>query len=217
MKMKNIREFCMSIGKLFGLKKKETRKEIFDFGEGVYWPNDVSDILKLPKAKVRYLLRGYRSFGAFNKTRITTIDFLGLIEFYFYYFLRVEQKWTPRAVRELHAQLSREFDTPYPFASLKNEKLQTAYKEFIGPFFSRIEFGDDFMPKRFYPLANSKIIVVDPNVQFGHPFVRGRGVKTKVLYSFYLGGESIRGISMQYELEIEQVESAIRFHEQKVA
>lgn len=225
------------------MKNRVINMESAQFGERIYSPNEVAEILKLPYSKVKYLIRGYWSSAAFGKTRKRTINFLGLIEFYFYYFLRDQQKWTPQAIKKLHTQLSHDFDTSYPFASLKikphkrnqkddkmeawvehqdfllqaDGKLQPSFKEFIEPFLGQIEFGDDLLAKRFYPLKQSKSIVVDPKKQFGKPIINGKGVRTEVIYKFYMGGESMESICKLYDLKLEQVESAILYHEPKAA
>lgn len=225
------------------MKKRVINIESAQFGEGIYSPNEVAEILKLPYDKVKYLIRGYWSSAAFGKSRKRTINFLGLIEFYFYYFLRDQQKWTSQAIKKLHTQLSHDFETPYPFASLKimphkrnnnmekmeawiehgnslmqaDGKLQPSFRQFIEPFLDQIEFGDDLLAKKFFPLKQTKTIVVDPKKQFGKPIINGKGVRTEVIYKFYLGGESKDSICKLYNLDLEQVNNAIRFHEPKAA
>lgn len=224
------------------MKKRVIGTETARFGEGIYSPDEVAEILKLPYHKVKYLIRGYWNTATFGKERHRTINFLGLIEFYFYYYLR-EQKWTPQAIKKLHTQLSSDYNTPYPFASLKikphkrksqtdkmeawvdrddqliqaDGKLQPSFREFIDPFLEQIEYGDDLLAKRFYPLKKTKTVVIDPKKQFGKPIINGMGVRTEVIYKFYLGGESKKGICKLYDLELEQVENAIQYHESKAA
>lgn len=225
------------------IKKRITHIESPRFGEGIYSPIEVSEILKLPYHKVKYLIKGYWNSATFGPPRNRAINFLGLIEFYFYYFLRVEEKWTAQAIKKLHTRLSSDFNTPYPFASLKikphkrensvdkmkawidydgqllqaDGKFQPSFREFIEPFLDQIEYGDDLLAKRFYPLKKTKSIVIDPKKQFGKPIISGKGVRTEVVYRFFLGGESKEGICKLYNLELDQVENAILYHEPKVA
>jgi uncharacterized protein (DUF433 family) len=230
------------------MKKKSAKKRITNiesarFGEGIYSPIEVAEILKLPYHKVKYLIRGYWDSATFGAPRNKAINFLGLIEFYFYYFLRVEKKWTSQAIKRLHTQLSSDFSTPYPFASLKikphkrdqrgdkmeawidhdgqliqgDGKLQASFRELIEPFLDQIEYGDDLLAKRFYPLKKTKSIVIDPKKQFGKPIISGKGVRTEVVYRFFLGGESKEGICKLYNLDLEQVENAILYHDPKAA
>jgi len=205
-------------------------------GEGIYSPDEVAEILHLPYHKVKALIRGYWDTATFGTRRNRVINFLGLIEFYIYYYLR-HHGWSAQKIKKLHTQLSSSFDTPYPFASLKikthrrdqdqkveawidhdgrliqaDGKLQPSFREFIEPFLEQIEYGEDLLAKRFYPFKESKAIVIDPKKQFGQPIIDGNGVRTEVVWKFHLGGESNKAIASMYDLTEEQVEDAIKYH-----
>jgi uncharacterized protein (DUF433 family) len=92
-------------------------------------------------------------------------------------------------------------------------KKQPVFKEFIEPFLDQIEYGDDLLARRFFPIKGTKRIVVDPKKQFGKPIVNGNGVRTEVIYRFHLGGESNESICKLYDLEMQQVEDAIHYHQ----
>ena len=67
------------------------------------------------------------------------------------------------------------------------------------------------MAKKFFPLSNSKNVVVDPKKQFGQPIINGTTIKTETIYSLYRGGETVESISILYNLTPEKVQDAIAF------
>ena len=95
-----------------------------------------------------------------------------------------------------------------------DKKQQPSFRPFIEPFLEQIEFGDDLLAKRFYPLGKEKNVVVDPTRQFGKPVIKGKSIRTDVIYRFYLGGETKENICKLYELTDLQVTDAIFYHEQ---
>jgi len=205
------------------------------FGEGIFLTTDVAEILHLPYHKVKNLMKGFWQTQTFGRTRNKAVNFLALIEFYIYYYLR-EKKMTAQSIKKIHKQLSRGFNTPYPFAASKlliddknvwidfnsflikaDGKLQPSFRSFLENTIRQIEYGDDLLAKRFYPLKDSKNVVVDPERQFGKPIIKGKGVRTDVIYKFYLGGEPPKNICILYDLTENEVNDAIRYHAPKVA
>ena len=96
---------------------------------------------------------------------------------------------------------------------LKLDKKRQFYFKFIENFLEKIEFDENNIAVRFYPLANSKNIVVDPKHQFGQPVIQGTNIKTQTLFSLYKGGESLEDISVLYNLTIDKVSDAITFQQ----
>lgn len=165
------------------------------------------------------------------------INFYSLIEFYTFFTLR-EKGLSSTQVKKLHAKLSGLLHTPYPFAVAQDyyvedrktkktkkkfvyytyldslikldEKHQFSF-DFMEKFLERIDFDENNLAVRFYPLPNSKNVVVDPKHQFGQPVVSGTNIKTQTLFSLYQGGETVENISILYNLPIKKVEDAISF------
>ncbi|HUP62181.1 MAG TPA: DUF433 domain-containing protein [Thermoanaerobaculia bacterium] len=54
-------------------------------------------------------------------------------------------------------------------------------------------------------------VVVDPEVCFGRPLIAGTAIPTDVVADRYLGGDSIKKMSEDYDLSEEQIEAALRF------
>jgi uncharacterized protein (DUF433 family) len=82
---------------------------------------------------------------------------------------------------------------------------------FMETFLDKIEFDDNNLAVRFFPLANSKNVVVDPKHQFGQPTINGTNIKTQTIYNLYNGGETLENISILYNIPVKKVEDAINF------
>jgi len=209
-------------------------------GEGIYLVKDVARILHLDYAKTYRWIAGYWSGGLEESTLYTfgeqgnkAINFLSLIEFYTFFKLR-EKGLSATQVRQLHHQLSNLLNTSYPFATSQDfyveggkkktfvyyeylnnlVKLDKKYQfslRFIEGFLEKIEFDDNNLAVRFFPLVGSRNIVVDPKHQFGQPIVSGTNIKTQTLFGLYNGGESLENISSLYNISLDQVKDAIVF------
>lgn len=168
------------------------------------------------------------------------INFLSLIEFYTFFKLR-EKGISSTEIKKLHNTLSGVFNTKYPFAIahdffiesrrskspnakakkniyysyfenlIKHDNKQQFSLRFMEKFFERVEFNDDNLAVRFFPLENSKNVVVDPKHQFGQPVISGTNIKTQTLFSLYKGGETVEDISSLYNLPVDKVSDAIAF------
>jgi uncharacterized protein (DUF433 family) len=75
-------------------------------------------------------------------------------------------------------------------------------------FLEKVEFDED-MASRLRPDGKESPVVIDPEVAFGLPVVRG--VRTEVIHELFDAGDSIDLIAEGYELAKAAVEDAIRF------
>jgi uncharacterized protein (DUF433 family) len=91
-------------------------------------------------------------------------------------------------------------------------KQQPSIKTFIEPFLKKIEFGNDMLAKRFFPLEKSKIIVVDPKHQFGQPTITGTNIRVDVIRKLHDGGESKKNICILYDLKARQIDDALLYY-----
>ena len=219
-------------------------KDHISLGNGIYTVPDLALILQLPQPKVRRWLtdfydqrlagdKGSYSWGE-GKDRAT--NFLTLIEFYIFYMLR-EQKIGAGKILEAHKHMSKELKTPYPFASYKllvnkkgilyevnsdtwvhaDKSNQIIIHKLIEDFFKKIDFSDNALAKRFWPLGKNHSIVVDPHHQFGQPVINGTNINAATLFSMYQSGEPLSTIGILYDLTEEQVNDAIAFCKRKAA
>lgn len=210
-------------------------------GEGIYLVRDVSKILKINYAKTNRWIVDYwgRTLDKnikyiFGDADNRAINFLSLIEFYTFFRLR-EKGLSTSQIRELHHHLSKVLSTKYPFATAQDfyvEKGKKAKKfvyyeyldnlirhdkknqfslRFVQEFLEKIEFDDNNLASRFFPLAKSRNIVVDPKHQFGQPVIAGTNIKTQTIFSLYEGGESLEDIGDLYNISIDKVQDAIAF------
>jgi uncharacterized protein (DUF433 family) len=210
-------------------------------GEGIYLVKDVAKILHLDYAKTHRWIAGYWSGGLEENTRYTfgehgnrAINFLSLIEFYTFFKLR-ERGVSSTQIRQLHHHLANLLGTRYPFATSPDfyiegdrKKRKIVYFEYLNNlirfdkkyqfslrliegFLKKIEFDANNLAVKFFPLAGSKNIVVDPKHQFGQPIVSGTNIKTQTLYGLYNGGESLEDISTLYNISLDKVQDAVAF------
>lgn len=225
------------------MKKEDTFKVVPTIGEGIYFPMDVSEILRLEYHKVKYLMDTFWLEYTFGEKRNKAINFFSLIEFYTYYHLR-ERGYASNYIKNFHQNLSKNMDTRYPFASirvvepkLKSQKTrsskiwyeymgelmrddrinQPTIPSFVKPFLQRVVFGDDLLAKKFYPFKHTKNVVVDPLHQFGKPVIDGTNLQTKTIYRLHEAGETTSNICILYDISERQVHDAIRLHTRKVA
>lgn len=141
-----------------------------------------------------------------------------------------------KEVLQAHSELARIFSTPFPFATLNivsrigTDSKKIFFKEssdiiysldgrrqfnlkFIQDFFNNIDFSEDSLAVRLFPLGKSKSIVVDPEHQFGQPIIRNTNILPLTIYAMYKANEPIPFIAELYNLSKKQVKNAIEFCE----
>jgi len=217
------------------------REETLKLGSGIYTPADAAKILRLQKSKVSYWFRsyiknkiesstGFRYYHDLDNNQIA-VNFYSLIEFYVFHELKNRGVKTRRII-EAHKSISQALNTPYPFASAKlltttsrevlfeenvNSVVKASYDlqylifNFIRPFCEKIEFGEDSLPTKFYPLGKDKKIVVDPEHQFGSPIIKGTNILVSTISELYSAGETVPFIAKLYDISAEQVQDAISY------
>lgn len=205
-------------------------------GEGVFLIRDVAEILYLPYSKVRHWLiefwegrfsEEYRYVLGGKENR--SVNFYTLIEFYTFYQLR-SKSLSSQKIQKYHERLSKELHTFYPFArtihtdgrSIWYEALgelikvdgkkQLDMKHILSPFLDKIEFGADGLAEKYFPLNNSRSIVIDPKHQFGSPTISGTNIKAFTINEFYNSGESVDNICNLYAISEKQVLDAIQYY-----
>ena len=81
-------------------------------------------------------------------------------------------------------------------------------------YMSRIERGEDGLPKCFYPymadVKGPKLVVIDPAIQFGRPTIASTRVSASILAERFAAGESMTLLAKDYDLDLEAVEEAVR-------
>ncbi|HXP50824.1 MAG TPA: DUF433 domain-containing protein [Bacteroidia bacterium] len=216
---------------------KSAKANIPQIGGGIYLITDVCEILRLPYQKVRYWLNEFwdNGFGinhggySFGEKGNKAVNFHTLIEFYTFYKLR-EQGVSSQKIRKAHNMIAKDLKVQYPFASAVytdgidmwynyleeciklDGKKQIALKKVLAPYLKKIEFGEDHIAIKYFPIGKNRNVVVDPHHQFGAPTIVGTNIKTETIIQLKKGGESKESICLLYNLNLHQVNDAILYY-----
>jgi uncharacterized protein (DUF433 family) len=220
--------------------KNETK-----LGNGIYTIPDLAFILQLPQRKVHRWLNDFYDARLGNKYtgkyswgegRGKATNFLTLIEFYVFYKMR-ENKLGVKTILEAHEHIAKQLKTPYPFASAElltegknvfytlpdgttmyaNKSQQIVIKNAIETFCKKIDFSENKLAQRYWPMGKDHHIVVDPHHQFGQPVINGTNINAFVIHSMYESGEPINKIGILYDLTESQINDAVAFCKRKAA
>jgi len=94
---------------------------------------------------------------------------------------------------------------------------QAAMPEILGAYLERIEWDLAGLPVRMFPLtrdqhlASPKILTIDPTIAFGRPVILRNAIKTSAIAERFQAGESMADLAEYYDLEVFEVEEAIRY------
>jgi len=94
---------------------------------------------------------------------------------------------------------------------------QGAIPEILEAYLERVDWNVAGMPARMYPLtrpdslASPKLLTIDPRIAFGRPIVKRNAIKTSAIAERFRAGESISDLAYDYDLEVFEVEEAIRY------
>lgn len=83
--------------------------------------------------------------------------------------------------------------------------------KFIEGFFKKLDFDDNELARRLWPLGKDRSIVIDPDHQFGQPTIAGSNILPVTIFNMHKAGESIERIAGIYELTTVQVEDSIEY------
>ncbi len=97
-------------------------------------------------------------------------------------------------------------------------KRQYTFAKIIEPSLYRgIEFGHNELASRWYPVARSKAIVLDPAIAFGKPIVTDGSIRTSILHDAFKAEKNKQFVAKLYEVPVSAVEAAIRFEDRLAA
>ena len=211
-------------------------------GNGIFTTQEIAQILRLPYHKVRKWITQYwdGELGDFYEKNYSwsinnskAVGFHTLIEFYVMMQF-AEAGVKTREVLNAHKELSLFYNTNFPFA--QKEVLDNIHtdkskiylnrngdtisldgsKQFnldiIKVFFQNLDFDNDMLASRFWPLGKNHKIVCDPHHKFGQPVISGTNIQSEVIYKMYLANEPIAFIASVYEITSKDVKDAIEFH-----
>ena len=94
---------------------------------------------------------------------------------------------------------------------------QQAMREVLAAYLERLTRDIQGLPERLYPITRSdfagspKVIVIDPRISFGKPVIASKAIQTSVVADRFDAGESVSDIATDYDIEVPDVEEAIRY------
>lgn len=164
------------------------------------------------------------------------LSFTNLVEAYVLASLRRKHRIKMHKIREALVYLEEKLGSEHPLATEQLETFggslfirkygqlldlpeegQLAMEEVLRPYLQRIEHDASGWAVRLFPVRHQaepdapRVVVIDPYVSFGKPIVAGTGVSVAILLDRFAAGESMAALAHDYELDIKQVEEAIRY------
>lgn len=211
-------------------------------GNGIYTTQEIAQILRLPYSKVYKWITNYWD-GELGKVyeqnyswridNTKAVGFHTLIEFYVMMQF-AEAGVKIREVLKAHIELSKKFNTNFPFAT-KNvidnittdgnkvflningdiitlDGSQQFNLDLVKIFFKKLDFDNEMLASRFWPLGKDRKIVCDPHKKFGQPTIEGTAIQSEAIYRMFLSKEPLPFIASIYEISLQKVKDAIEFH-----
>ncbi|MEO0981487.1 MAG: DUF433 domain-containing protein [Pseudomonadota bacterium] len=166
------------------------------------------------------------------------ISFQDLIELLFVVRFRSKKvKWG--VIHEAFDKAKERFESNHPFSRLnyrtdgkrifedgESEKGrqftdlntdQIVFADFIDRTLSKgIEFSNR-EASIWFPKFPSKIIVLDPKRSFGRPIISRTGVPTEVIFAAYEADEDYSLVARDFDIRIQEVQSAVKFQQRLAA
>lgn len=94
---------------------------------------------------------------------------------------------------------------------------QQVFAQIVSPFFKQLEFVDGHGLARWWPLGNTRMVVLDPTRNFGRPIVAKHGVPTEVLANAIRVTGSMSEVSRWYEVPERELKDAVEFEQHLAA
>lgn len=212
-------------------------------GIGAYAPSEIARILRLPVDRVQRWIRDYwdgtlgKAYAlkySWKTDGSRAVSFRTLIEFYVMMQL-AEAGVKPKRVLQAHQELAEWYDNAFPFAlkevlqGIKTDSRRVCFQldgntlsldgsrqlnmDFIQLFFKRLDFDENDLAIRFWPLGRDKSIVIDPERKLGHPVVADSNIYPESLHNHFKAGDPIPYIAHIYGLSETQVKHAMEYCE----
>lgn len=161
------------------------------------------------------------------------VSFHTLVEFYIFYQLK-ESGVSTQGILKAHKELSKIFKTPFPFAKseildgmncfgkkivfeMNNDEIidldstKQLNLKFIKNFMHKLDFDNNSLAMRLYPLGKKNSVIVDPKHQFGQPTIQGTNLFPETIYNLYKKKETKKFIASSYDITVKQVNDAIDY------
>ncbi len=91
--------------------------------------------------------------------------------------------------------------------------LNYIISNFIIPFTQKIEFSEETkLAMRFYPNGINSKVIVDPDIQFGRPTIKGTRITTDIIHEMLMQKTDIQDIAFWYDLEENTINDISNFY-----
>lgn len=199
---------------------------------------EAAHYLRLPKATLRAWVLGQPGFEppiAIADPNARLLSFYNVVEAHVLAALRRHHKVPLQKVRAALRYLEKTFPAAHPLAThafatdglnlfverygeliSASSKGQTALKQVLETYLSRIDYGEQGDPLRLFLFTRRatpeepKVVMLDPRVSFGRPVLAGTGIPTAVIADRYKAGEAIHALAEDYGRAESEIEEAIR-------
>jgi uncharacterized protein (DUF433 family) len=220
---------------------KATFENKLQLGNGIYTTSEIAQILRISYQKTHLWInkywdgelgKAYEGEYSWTISNSRAVGFHTLVEFYVMVQF-AEAGVNTRQVLNAHKELSKTFDTPFPFANkLVLENIHNDGKKiylhqngniitldgskqfnlsFIKMFFKKLEFDSDLLASKYWPIGKEHKIVCDPHHKFGQPIVEGTNIQAEAIFRMHLAKEPISFIAELYEISENKVKDALRY------
>lgn len=216
-----------------------------EIGKGIYVTRDVAKILSISYEKANRWIthfwdgklgRLFQEKYSWKVEDTRAISFHTLIELFIMGQFH-DAGVTSKDVLLAHQEMSRAFNTKFPFAlrnviegisfDPKTKKIfwddhgtpvnLNGTKQLNIPFIKlllkRLDFDQSDMAAKLWPRGKENSIVVDPHRKFGHPILDGRNIYPETLHGYFKAGDSIPFIAYIFEITEKEVQDAIDYCE----
>jgi uncharacterized protein (DUF433 family) len=173
----------------------------------------------------------------FPKHSAEGLNFLELVETYTIQTLRSRHQLSMRAIKKSLYFLRKQTGEPFPLAladlgfETDGSELfithlgqlvsataqgQIAMRQILKAFLQRVEHDKNGLATRFFPFTRDfridspRLIVVDPQFNFGRPCLASRAIATSMIARRYKAGETVAVLADDYSCKREEIDEAIR-------
>ena len=210
-------------------------------GTGIFTIREVASILRIPYPKVHRWVKEYwdGKLGKLFQTQYSwmtegsrAVSFNTVVELYV--MIQLAEKGVKTSeVLLAHQKLSQIYKTRFPFAQKQVlEEIQTDGKrifwkrgedivslngsdqfnlKIIRVFFKMLDFGEEDVVSRLWPMGKDKAIVIDPARKFGHPIIDGKNIYPETIFEHFKAGDPIHYIAHIYKITEKEAEDAINY------
>ena len=143
-------------------------------------------------------------------TRLTMLSFLELVELLIAGKIRAAQNRGYREVREYHDTIAAEWGTQFPFAHKNLHSQKENLPQSAVQILEQLDYENAFA-SRWLPLGKDGALALDPQRAVGQPAFKGRRLRVEDIRDYFMGGDSIKVLAENFEIDPLAVEAALRY------